>query len=264
MKTLILTAALTTATAASAQQAIAPMYPLARGETLVQVTATGKAMRPADKIELACPISASGKTAEVARANLAKKRDELAKALSGFGVADTSVRLIPAWHASGGLLGGLSAIAATAAADIDDEGVTEANDDGEGKRKAATGTVRVRLPGIDKIDGATDALTDQGCGAGIEPQIGLTDNAAALQEAKSLAFAKAAADAGAIAEKLGMKIIRPIRITDSPASMMDMLGPEYKAMISKMSSALGGQMIDNPGQVSTDATVMVEYLLGPR
>lgn len=245
--------------AAALAQIPAPSIPLARGEVLLQLQANGRVMKSADRVALSCIVTGKGKTVADARAALPKERDKLAAALAKSGVTPISLSLLPSWQATPGLLRGLADLASMAGSAAASDTTEE-----ETPPKTESTMIRLVLPSVDQITVAKDTIAGNGCAGTVSVETELADGEPARSEAKSQALAKASAEASSYATQLNLRVVRIARVSEASAGLLDMLGPEYKNMMATMSSALAGSRNETPGQIATEVTLAVDYILAPK
>jgi len=246
----LVTTALITASPAAAQTNVS--VPLEPNQVLLKVQASGKHLQQADRITISCLNVATGDTRVAARTEQKSKRDKVTAALKKEKLPESAWRILPGWQGAGGIVGGAMA---AASGGEDDDGETSLQDE-----------FVIDIPAVARIDAISEGIAEAGCIRTKAPEFRLNDPAAAKQLATDKALTAARADADAYGKRLGLKVLRVVRIDEGGGGLSDMFGPEYSEMMSTAASAmamLGGGKVDNPGMVATTRSLNVEFVLGP-
>ena len=231
---------LTTATAASAQQA--PVAALAPGEVPLQISASGSVTSPADKITVTIPLSASGETPAVARAVNQVTIDWLKTALVAQGVDAGAITVLPSPADSFGIFTVSDAARALTAG---------------GAKKTAHAVVQVELRDAAQLAHVT-ALLEGRNQTMSAPAYALRDDSAARATATAEAIRKAQSEAESTAAAMGYRVVRITRVSNYGQSPFD--SGDLAAMAQTMFVSRGG----NGGQVVTQVRVWIDFAMRPR
>ena len=184
--------------------------PLAAGEVLLEVNATGTVTTRADLVTLTATASAAGANAAEARRNLSAALDGLAAAARANGVAAGDISVTSS---------GRNVFLADAMRDM--AAAQAASGARQGARGAtalpaptAQGELQIRLRSPERLEALRSALDAPGAATVAAPAYALSDTRAARASARTQAIAMARADAESYAQALGMRVLRIVRVTD--------------------------------------------------
>ena len=237
LRLLIVTGLLATSTAAGAQSGRG-----AASEVTLQIVARGVVTSAADKVTVSVGIPGKGTTAAAASAAADAKLASVTRALAAVGVAGDAITVQPT---GGGLLGMMSGIGDMTTVDVGD-GTPE---------KSTVRTVQIRLPDVAKLQQVRDVLAAQDIAGIGAPELALTDDRAARAAAITDAVTKARGEADTYASAVGLRVLRITRVSNQSPQLFDM----NQLDVLKRMTNLGGAR-----DVTTDATVAIDFVMGPR
>lgn len=257
---------LTLALAASAPlaataQAPVSTAPLAPGQVLLELNATGSVVTRADSVTLV--IRAAGEGATVQEANEAAQREAariagVARANAGAGasVEIGTEQTLPAYEAAE--MAAMDAMNA-AVAEMNEMAMDENSMGMEmPQRMHAAVPVTVRLRDISRVEALRQALFSSAVTTlASEPVYALADPASAQREARTRAIAAARSEAESYANALGMRVVRIARVTER-------LGFDFAAMIMG-EQRMRRQFEENHSpDIETSVSIGVDFALAPR
>lgn len=166
---------------------------LERGETLLQVSATGQAETKPDEANISVGVSSIGVTSEAATAANNAKINAVVGALKALGVAEADMQ--------------------TQQLSVSRIGY------GVNRNKfEASNTITVRVRDVSKAGAAVQAATRAGANILSGPDLRVSDPEAASKGAYTAAYKAARARADTYAEAAGLKIVRILVIRDGGAA----------------------------------------------
>lgn len=224
----------------------APIAPLAPGEVLLQISASGSSTNRADSVTIFVPISTSADTASAARAANRAKIDILTKALVARGVPSSAVSL-GANHSPFPFMG-------NEAAGVDGDGPSPFP---RAKRNAES-VVQISLNDPAMFAAVRDVLDEENEAMMGAPVYALKNNAAARATAISDAMSKAREEASHSAAALGLQVARIVRVSNYGAQTTQ---PEDLQAVARMVMAMQGGSSD---QVETQVRIWIDFVLTPR
>ena len=238
MRTLVLVP-LALMTVAACERAPADPRGVGRDETLLTVTASGRADTRPDEARLQLGVQSDAPSAgEASRLNRAKM-DAVTAALTKLGVKpdDLQTRNLS---------------------------LSRINYGAERGRFRAYNTVEVRMRNMDKVGDAVTAVTEAGANVLSGPDLRISDREAASKSAYAAAYRAARARAEAYAGAAGLKIDRVLAIRDGGESNMIMMDASNLAVAEaapppvRMSAPPAPF---SPGQNTTEVQVRVDFAL---
>jgi uncharacterized protein YggE len=225
----------------SAAPAQVPIAPLAPNEVLLEVVSTGVAHNRADKITAHVTVSASAATAAEARRQVAAQVDRLSAAARAQGATADDIRIDRPQRV--GFIG-------NEAYDVPDVAPRP-------EKSTSTVVIGIRLPNPNRFEAMREALEAAGAATVADPEFALSDDRAALEQAKADALGKGRAEAEAYARSLGMRVVRLARVSERATS--EVLSAQV--MQEMMNRLTGGVSADS--DVETKASVGMDFVLGP-
>jgi uncharacterized protein YggE len=248
--------------AASAAVAEGPIRlpQLAAGEVLLEVDGVGIVTTPASIAVVTATAYGYGRTIEEAQRRLAQDIERIRAAARAAGASDADISIAPVavtdairmYDVASRIQAGDMAAA---------EGRIDVTAD-----SASTVTIRLRnAAGGQELN---DRLNPGGAyGRILAPTYELDDPAAARRQARAAALAQARADADAYAERVGMRVVRTLRVSDREG--FDFLGTLFtdsNAMEYVWSLEPSYLYSGRPrrAEVRSAAVVGVDYVLAPR
>ena len=235
------------AAGAAAQSPFEPA--LAPGEVLLEVDAVGVARGRADKAVISIPLVVRAATREAARAEIEAARARLAAAAAGAGVPAGDVH----WGNPEGPLGFVGNEALSALTDADPA-------DAQPAGGVAAETVVVTVRDVARLAEVEAALRRVHPGGISPPLWDVEDDSALLRSARDAAFARARADAEAMARTAGMRVVRILRISDrAPGGT----GTGWTVFATAMRRSMGFD-VGRPGEVERQVQLAVDFALAPR
>jgi hypothetical protein len=249
---LTLAAALAAASPAAASQpsvrmmatGTVPVAPLSADEVLLELEVTGMARTPGDVARILIPVSRTGATAAEARSALDAETGRILAAAGRAGVAAGDIRVNPAQDLRAGFVG--NGFADEALMGVDAPGA-------RAPQHTATASVEIRLRDPEAFRRVRDAVETAEASVP-QPVFTLSDNAAALREARADALRKARAEADDYARALGMRVGRLVRVTAAG-------GPEHEAYFELM--VMMGRDAREARTVETRVNVSAAFALVP-
>jgi uncharacterized protein YggE len=124
----------------------------------------------------------------------------------------------------------------------------------------ATRVLSFKLTSLDSLGEALEMLSEQGATTVDAPQYGSAQSPDARARALAIAYAKALADAGTLAEAAGLTLGHPENISTGPQR-----APVFRAMNRDAPVAMSAEMAPRyePGQLSVSASVSVIFTATP-
>lgn len=238
---LIAAAALASAPVAAGAQD--PVISLAPGEVLLKVEAEGEHLSRPDLMEISAGVVTTGRTAKAALDANALLANRLLAAVRTAGIETRDVQtsqlaVAPQFERNDG-------------ADGDEGGVRRITG------YMARNQVRLRIRDLGRAGDIVNALFEAGANEVQGPTFSLSDPAPALKEARRAAVAQARRQADTYAEALGMRIARVLKVSEREA------GSEAMGYITVTGSRIRAAPLE-PGQVSTQVEVWIDYAMVPR
>jgi len=228
-------------TAAFALAGCAPPHApngLERGETLLQVSATGQSETKPDEANISVGVSSIGVTSEAATATNNEKINAVVGALKALGVAE---------------------------ADMQTQQVGASRVDyGPNRNKfEANNTITIRVRDVSKAGAAIQAATRAGANILSGPDLRVSDPEAANKGAYTAAYKTARARADTYAEAAGLKVVRVLVIRDGGGSAPPMPQAVYAAdaMFERAQAAPPPVMA---GTDRSQVSVSVDFALAPK
>lgn len=210
---------------------------VAPGETLLQVSASGRSETRPDEARFTIGVTSVGPDAAGAMGANAAKMTAVVAALKGAGAAE---------------------------ADIQTGQISSARQDwGPNKGKyEVTNTVTVRLRKVDQASPAIAAASQAGANLVSGPDLRVADPETASRGAYAAAYKAARARADAYADAAGLKVVRVLVIRDGgmPATPQPMMAMAEDAMAPQAAAAPPVLV----GTNESSATVSVEFALAPK
>ncbi|MEG3086603.1 SIMPL domain-containing protein [Sphingomonas sp. PB4P5] len=208
---------------------------LRRDETLLQVSATGRAEAKPDEARFSAGVSTIGASAAAATETNNARMNAVIDALTGLGVAKD---------------------------DIQTKQLTVGRIDwGKNRNKfEANNVVEVRIRTVDKAGAAVAATTQAGANVLSGPALRVTDDGAVNGAAYAAAFKAARARADAIAAAANLKVVRILSIRDGSTSAPS---PSYDMAYERAAPQAAPPPV-LAGTDTTIASVSIDAVLGPR
>ena len=124
----------------------------------------------------------------------------------------------------------------------------------------ATRVLLFKLTSLDLLGETLEMLSEQGATTVGAPQYGSAQSPDARARALAIAYAKALADAGTLAEAAGLTLGHPENISTGPQR-----APVFRAMSRDAPVAMSAEMAPRyePGQLSVSASVSVDFSATP-
>ena len=124
----------------------------------------------------------------------------------------------------------------------------------------ATRLLAFKLTSLDSLGAALEMLSEQGATTVDAPQYGSAQSPDARNRALAIAYARALADAGTLAEAAGLTLGHPENISTGPQR-----APVFRAMNRDAPVAMSAEMAPRyePGQLSVSASVSVIFTATP-
>lgn len=231
--------------AASAQQVTGPAPAMAPGNTLLTVSAEGRATRAPDLAVFTAGVASTGTTAGEALAANAADMNRVIAALKRAGVADRDIQtsnlsLNPVYAEQRRLPDGRT-------------------DDAPPKITGyqVANTVTVRQRNLAEFGKVIDTLVSAGANQVNGPSFEVANNDAATDEARIDAVRKARARAELYARAAGLKLVRVLTISES--SGFSPPAPMYRMR----ADAVSAPTPVAAGEVALNVTVSVQFELAP-
>jgi uncharacterized protein len=218
---------------------------VARNETLLSVSATGRSEARPDKAQFEAGVQSTAGSAKAASAANAEKVQDVVAALTGLGIAQE---------------------------DIQTRAVTVGRIDW-GERKGqfqASNIVAVTLRDVDQAGAAVTAVTEAGANIVNGPQLSMADPEATTNLAYAEAYKAARNRAEAYAKAAGMKVSRVLYIRDAGGHQGDRwfsgaqrIGREEAAPVAapQVQTAAPAYNPVMAGQTVSDVTIQVDFAL---
>ena len=216
-----------------------PQGGLGKGETLLQVSATGQAETRPDEANFSVGVSSIGATSEAATEANNAKVNAVVAALKALGATDADMQT---QQLSVGRIGY-----------------------GPNRNKfEASNTITVRMRDVSKAGAAIQAATRAGANILSGPDLRVSDMEAANKGAYAAAFKAARARADVYAEAAGLKVVRVLIIRDGGGGAPPMPMAFESA---DMAIAQNARAAPPPVLAGTDrssVSVSVDFALGPK
>lgn len=210
---------------------------LERGETLLQVSATGQAETKPDEANFSVGVSSIGATSEAATAANNQKINAVVAALKALGVAEADMQT---QQMSVGRIGY-----------------------GPNRNKfEASNTITIRVRQVDKAGAAIQAATRAGANMLSGPDLRVSDPETANKGAYAAAYKAARGRADAYAEAAGLQVVRVLMIRDggTPA-------PQPQMAYESADMAVAQRAAPPPvfaGSDRSQVSVSVDFALAPK
>jgi hypothetical protein len=245
------------ASAVVVAQAPVSTQPLAPGEVLLELNATGTVVTRADAAVMTLRAMGSGNTAAEARAAAEREAARLAGIARGAGVAPADVQIMPVMLSPD--YADLVGPPPYDGADMNAVSVALEDDAARPRTRNATAMVLIRGRDLASLQPMIRAMEQGDAVMESEPRYSLRDTDAARREARNRALANARADAEAYAAALGLRVVRVVRVTER-------LGFDFISMMVN-ERAMRRQIEANDGRspdIETSVTIGVDFALAPR
>jgi uncharacterized protein YggE len=210
---------------------------LERGETLLQVSATGQSEAEPDEANISVGVSSIGATSEAAAAANNAKINAVVAALKALGVAEADMQ-------------------------TQQLSVSRIGYGANRNKFEASNTITIRVRDVSKAGAAIQAATRAGANILSGPDLRVSDPEAAAKGAYTAAYKTARARAETYAEAAGLKVVRVLLIRDGGASQ-----PPVAYEMADMAVAGRAQAAPPPVFAGTDrsqVSVSVDFALGPK
>ncbi len=259
--------------------------PLAKGEALFELQATGRVVQKADHIEVTCKLNGIGFTKDEALADLEKAKAGIVAPLRALGVAASAITYpdLPRYDRyhyfpEADELGAAedAGIMASKMGDVAPARAPGKKAAPKKKRVAYEQSPTIRLTSLRQNDEVDNALTEAGCESPTISRFSIDNMPEAQLKAKDLAIGEARKEAERYAANLGLKVLRIVRVSEySPISAI--IGADTSQLISGIAGAamdydyargryarryLG--LTDDPDAYVTWKTLWVDFVLGPK
>jgi uncharacterized protein len=207
-----------------------------RSETLLQVSATGRAETRPDEARFSAGVSSRGKTAAIATEANNKQMEKVVKAFEALGIEEK---------------------------DIKTQTLTVSRIDyGPGRGGyEANNIVEVRVRKVDDAGKAVAAATSNGANVVSGPDLRVSDKEAANKSAYASAYKAARARAEAYAGAAGLKISRILAIRDGGEGNSPQPRYEYDTEAAMDASATSVAPPVRPGLETSEVSVRVDFAL---
>lgn len=209
---------------------------IGKDETLVQVSATGRAETRPDEARFSVGVSSIATTSEAATAANAAKINAVVEGMKALGVAE---------------------------GDMQTKQLTVSRIDWGANRNKyeASNVVEVRMRAVDKVGAAIQAATRAGANILSGPDLRVSDTEGANRNAYAAAYKAARARADAYAEAAGLKVVRILVIRDGAASSPP-IAYAADAVTEQASAAAPPPVMAGTSQ--SEVSVSVDFALGPK
>lgn len=211
---------------------------LERGETLLQVSASGQSETKPDEANISVGVSSIGATSEAATAANNAKINTVVGALKALGVAEADMQTQQLRVSRIGY------------------GVNR-------NKFEASNTITIRVRDVSKAGAAVQAATRAGANILSGPDLRISDPEAAAKGAYAAAYKAARSRADAYAEAAGLKVVRILVIRDggmaAPSSMM-----AYEAADAMMVREQAAPPPVFAGTDRSQVSVGVDFALAPK
>ena len=210
---------------------------LGKGETLLQVSATGQTETKPDEANFSVGVSSIGVTSEAATEGNNQKINAVVTALKGLGVAEADMQ--------------------TQQMSVSRIGY------GPNRNKfEASNTITIRVRDVSKAGAAIQAATRAGANVLSGPDLRVSDPEAANKGAYAAAYKAARSRADAYAEAAGLKVVRVLVIRDGGA------GGRPEPMVAYEVTDMVAQRAAPPpvfaGSDRSQVNVSVDFALAPK
>lgn len=210
---------------------------LGKGETLLQVSATGQAETKPDEANFSVGVSSIGATSEAATAANNEKINAVVAALKALGVAEADMQT---QQMSVGRIGY-----------------------GPNRNKfEASNTITIRVRQVDKAGATIQAATRAGANMLSGPDLRVSDPETANKGAYAAAYKTARARADTYAEAAGLKVVRVLVIRDGGIAV-----PQPQMAYESADMAVAQRAAPPPvfaGSDRSQVSVSVDFALGPK
>ena len=232
--------------------------PLAADEVLVELSASGEVVSPADLAIVTIPFTARAATDEAARRGSDAQAARLEAAARAAGAAGDNVEIQP--PVSMGLMAEFADAEMDMGFDPESVEVPEVETSEPGRSYVVSGgmTIRLRDPArVPELDRALRAIDDT-----FTPEVlyATSDDRPARRTARAQAIAAARADAEAYAAALGLRVVRVVRVTERLGmDLMSMMfsNPMLATLMEQGSRAQGPD-------ITVRVFVGIDFALAPR
>ncbi|MCW3847784.1 SIMPL domain-containing protein [Sphingomonas sp. LB-2] len=210
---------------------------LERGETLLQVSATGQAETKPDEANISVGVSSIGATSEAATETNNQKINAVVGALKALGVAEADMQ-------------------------TQQLSVSRIGYGANRNKFEASNTITIRIRDVSKAGAAIQAATRAGANLLSGPDLRVSDPEAANKGAYAAAYKTARARADTYAEAAGLKVVRVLVIRDGGA------GAPPQPMVAYESADMVAQRAAPPpvfaGSDRSQVSVSVDFALAPK
>jgi hypothetical protein len=236
-----------------------------KGQILLEVQASGTAMRRISKVSSACTLRGSGETKEEALAALMTEQSALKDgfAKAGLGSAALDFSAPPSANMNEYPM----VMEVEEAVDVAAEAAGEASY----KRKARpsvsyTQSVGISATSMTAMEQARAVMSETGCDEDYRstrrPEIEIADVATGKTEATANAIKAARAQADNYANALGMKVVGMIRVSET-GMIKEFLGAESEYWMQELRNEMNRyRQVDD--EVPISANILVDFVLGPK
>lgn len=216
--------------------------PLAAGEVLLEVSAIGTVLTPADAVTFNLTVPGQGANSAEALASRAANIERVRRAARASGSTERDIRINN---------NSVSPFLPT-------EMLARPSDARPGPNVTVSSNVRVRLRDVARADAFTRDLQAIGVDVNGGPTFSLADAGPARRAARAQALATARADAEAYASALAMRVVRIARVTER-------VGIDLFSLLAGAEDRFGGPgRRGSSSEVETVANVGVDFVLVPR
>lgn len=211
---------------------------LERGETLLQISATGQAETRPDEANISVGVSSIGVTSEAATAANNQKINAVVGALKALGVAEADMQ-------------------------TQQLSVSRIGYGANRNKFEASNTITIRIRDVSKAGAAVQAATRAGANILSGPDLRVSDPEAANKGAYAAAYKTARARADTYAEAAGLKVVRVLVIRDGGAG-----SPPMPIAMYETADAVAPQRAAPPpvfaGSDRSSVSVSVDFALAPK
>jgi hypothetical protein len=240
-----------------------------KGEILLEVQASGTAMRRISKVSSTCTLRGSGVSKETALTALKKEQDILKDsfAKAGLGAAALDFSALP----SANELEYPMAIQVEEVEANSAVGAAKAEDVASYNREPAPSifysqSVGITVTSMTAMEKARALMSESSCDEDYRstrrPNIEIADVATGKTEATANAIKAARAQADNYATALGMKVVGMIRVSET-GMIKEFLGAESEFWMQELRNEMNrNRPVENDVPIS--ANVLVDFVLGPK
>ncbi len=222
---------------AAAQNMPAPMHMMPHDGTLLTVVAEGRTTRTPDLATIRAGVTTQAATAAEALAQNSTRMERVLAALRRAGVAERDIQ--------------------TASIQLNPQYRYQENEPPVITGYQAVNMVSVRFRDVAKSGSILDVLVREGANNINGPSLSLDDPAAALDEARRDAVARAAARAQLYASAAGLSVDRIVSISET----MEGAGPQPPMMVSARAQSESADTAIVPGEQDVTVTLTFRFLL---